>query len=175
MTKRYFSRLIGLSAIAVISTLLLRNCLAAIEQQQLTESHREEMKAAVTQYWTVRLSLTNKDDPAVFATVATGRELSQLFKGFQFTPSYSSTLQSVEIMRVIEYSPQCSQVKSLISYGSEEEWARAGMHEHLIFLKEDNLWKVADADWILPKSDVQKFEELFQLSVQESPLSCANY
>jgi len=178
MMKRLFSRLIWpirLLVIATISIVLLRSCLPAIERQQLTKSHHDEMIAAVTQYWTVRLSVTNKVDPVLFATVATGRELSQLLNSYQFASSYSAPLQSVEILRVIEYSPECSQVESRISYGAKEEWARAGMHQYLVFLKEDKIWKVADSDWILPKSDAQKFDELFQLSPQELPLSCSNY
>ncbi len=146
-----------------------------MKQQQLTELHHDEMVAVVTQYWTVRLSVTNKVDPAILATVATGCELSQLLNSHQVAPSYSAPLQSVEVLRVIEYSPECSQVESRISYGGKEEWTRAGMHQYLIFLKEEEIWKVADSDWILPKSDAQKFDELFQLSPQESPLSCANY
>jgi hypothetical protein len=106
------------------------------------------MKAALVRYWIVVLDKSVLDDPSKLTTVATGEELKYQMSSLPFFPTtYTETLRSAEVIRVIEYTPTCSHIEADVEYGPGH------FDYHQFFVKEEGIWKVTYTYQILPQPD----------------------
>ncbi len=120
-----------------------------IQPSILTNLHNDEMRAALVRFWNVVLDKSIIDEPSKLASVATGDELQYQISRIPFFADikYREYLKSAEVVRVMEYTSTCSLIEAAVEHVSGHF-----RYFHL-FVKEDDVWKVAHTDWILPQPD----------------------